>query len=75
MAVVVYPVNPSIFPKQSCKNCYGGVKATSDNQVEWEKTNWEGKKISGIKKFFIVEAFSITFIRPVGGQPQFNLPC
>lgn len=58
--------------RQSYKGGYGGVKATSISQVELEMANPERKKNSD---FFLIEAFSITFTRPVGGQSQFNPPC
>lgn len=73
MALLIYPLTPFIFSRQSCKTGYGGVKAASIIQVELEKANQEEKKI--VFFFFLIEAFSITFTRPAGGQSQFNPPC
>lgn len=46
MALLIYPLTPYIFSRQSCKTGYGGVKAASIIQVELEKANRQEKKIS-----------------------------
>ena len=46
MALLIYPLTPYIFSRQSCKTGYGGVKATSINQIELERQAGRGKKSS-----------------------------
>jgi hypothetical protein len=48
-------MNPCIFSRQSRKTGYGAVKATSINQVELEKANWEGKKLVEFEKCLLLK--------------------
>lgn len=63
MALLIYPLTPYIFSRQSCKTGYGGVKATSINQIELERQ--AGRKKKKVVIFFspLIEAFSITFYK------------
>lgn len=45
-AVLIYPLTPRPFSRQSYKSGYGGVKAASISQVELENANRERKKNS-----------------------------
>lgn len=59
MALLIYPLTPYIFSRQSCRTGYGGVKATSINQIELERQ--AGRKKKKVVIFFFPPNWSIQY--------------